>query len=232
MASIIGTPTYSTTFGSAVSLGSSVSAGDVIVIASSRTGTTTHGTATITGVTCTMAEQLFVATPVFGGGNDNGITFLTGTVSGSSGTPSANVTNANVGWLAWLVNGLSSSTAHATGSGSNSTANPLLIGSTTTSVQCAIFTMYCDAFANHFSSFTDSVTQDHAGTTAAPNAHGHKLALAAGTYTYGVNLTIGDTHDLVASIFLPETVASGVTYPQLERGIRGLNRGIAMGSFH
>ncbi len=38
----------------------------------------------------------------------------------------------------------------------------------------------------------------------------------------------------IVGIFLnakPATAAGGVTYPQLERGIRGLNRGIATGMY-
>lgn len=78
-------------------------------------------------------------------------------------------------------------------------------------------------------SFRDATNTEYT----AANWPGSNTAVAATFASTICRFALGGTanFDILAHVYIEAAAASGVTYPQLERGIRGLNRGVALGSY-
>lgn len=210
------------TTGTSGSLGAAVQSGDVIVVVcwdvSGRHSTASDGTST-------YAEQNYIQD--FGPAITQ--TVLTA-VAGSGYTPSITISSGSY-FDAFALRGLSNGTKHQAGSRTGDFAtNPVLISpSITTTVECALVMGYAN-ISDNWTSWNNggaaAITNlNH--SAAEKNASGYALSQSAASgLAPGYNSSGGGARSCVTATYLPVASAASVTYPQLERGLRGVTRGV------
>ena len=193
--------------GTLLTAGQVAQVGDVLIVAAGS-NTLNHATCTVTGATVIMLEQ---KNQQGTGSLQNSATILTGLVT-ASGTPAYTLSgDSDMGFRQWIVRGLSSASAHASG-GNFGIGNPLT-GTGNTTVPCSLFLIYLNESANNFTSWNGSISADAADPTHA-DAYGIQLDMDAGNYTPGFNCT-SEQNNTLAFIFLPISGVVGVAPPNM-----------------
>lgn len=188
---------YPATSGTGYTFTNAVQVGDVMVISVSH-GSGGSGTTVTDNLGNIYTRQKNVS-----GGNTCQSWIFTAPVK-IAGTPTLTVTTAatDLGWSGFIARGPISATPEAIG-GISSTGTLLQVSLTTT-VQCLLFLFWANEAADNFTSWNEAgMTADNhdAGHW---DANAHKLAVVAGSYTPGVNVTTAIDNTFIA-LYLPET---------------------------
>lgn len=189
--------------GNSQAFSNAAAVGDVIVVIA-----TSHGYST----TCTddlgnVYRMIVGVDATFWFSASGSVAIFVGLVV-KPGTPTVTVTNtSDVGVDAWIVRGVRPR-INGYGSGTGSAVPQAFGSSISTTRRCAFFGGWSDEGkgGNFFTSFVDldgAVTTDN-HDSGHYSAVGHRLAVPAGTYTPGVNLSSSDPYGCCAGIFLEE----------------------------
>ena len=187
------------TSGVGYALGAAAQVGDVIVVLVRDLVINVHATGTVSGATCTLAEQQWVSN---GASSWTTNTILTGVVT-VAGTPTVAITSTGglaLSWSAYIVRGLSSATKNG-GASASGTSDPLTAAITTNTL-CALFCMYNNQGGGGFTAFNGSITSSASGSV---YAYGYQLNVASGAQTPGVDVSSAEAGNTFSAIYLPIT---------------------------
>lgn len=201
---------YSGTFpGGVGTMGGAASINDilVVVIFTGDASPGVHGAASVSGATCTLAEQFWIFNNL---GSSQNITFLTGIVTGA-GTPVLTLTagGSDIGMCAWIVRGPTTGTKTGSGAGAGGTASPL-VASDSPAQTGSLFVAWQSEVTDVFTGFTSTagaVTTDQHNTSQY-HAAGHLLDISAGTYSSGATVSSGIASSTTAQFWLPSAAGS------------------------
>ncbi len=215
-ASVVGSPFHTVEgIGSGISANTGITclANDCIIIAA-MTNVTQPSAAAVTGATATMARQAVVTSNDTGGntGIFTGLATVGGTISGSVIAAGAT----DLEWQCVVIRGISSATAHKSGTVAPSANAATYTTSFTTTVTCSFIIAWGNESTDCFTGFTPSGFTLMNHDTSHFDACGYKLGVTAAGYTPGITSnSTGGTSSTVAVIALQES--GGTTFTAVER---------------